>query len=111
MHTEAKDFVPFALALLNRKGLSEEQAEEMFSFHTLENKEDWVNGQKSGYGLGVALRDSPFGLVFGHGGNNGDFRCIFEMYDDLKSGYIMFTNANTAGPLLFDLKRFLVEGK
>jgi len=111
MHTEAKDFVPFALALLNRQGLTEEQAEKMFSFHTLENKEDWVNGQKSGFGLGVALRDSPFGLVFGHGGNNGDFRCIFEMYDDLKSGYIMFTNANTAGPLLFDLKRFLVEGK
>ena len=111
MHTEAKDFVPFALALLNREGLTTAQAEKMFSFHTLEDKEDWVNGQKTGYGLGVALRESPYGLVFGHSGNNGDFRCIFDMYDDLKSGYIMFTNANTAGPLLSDLMRFMVEGK
>ncbi|MEM1322350.1 MAG: serine hydrolase [Bacteroidota bacterium] len=110
MHTEAKDFVPFALALLNRKGLTEEQAKKMFSFHTLYDKEDWLNGYKSGFGLGVALRESPYGLVFGHGGNNGDFRCTFEMYDNLKTGYIMFTNANTAEPLLFDLIRFLVEG-
>ncbi|MEM7381760.1 MAG: serine hydrolase domain-containing protein, partial [Bacteroidota bacterium] len=111
MHTEASDFAPFALALLNREGLTAEQAEKMFSFYTLEDEDDWVDGYKSGYGLGVALRESPYGLVFGHGGNNGDFRCQFEMYDDLKTGYIMFTNANTAGPLLNDLKNFLVEGE
>ncbi|MEM9546523.1 MAG: serine hydrolase [Bacteroidota bacterium] len=111
MHTEAKDFVPFALALLNRKGLEETQAKEMFRFHTIEDEDNWRNGYKSGYGLGVALRESPFGLVFGHGGNNGDFRCIFDMYQDLKTGYIMFTNANTGGPLLSDLTDFLVEGK
>ena len=111
MHTEAKDFVPFALALLNREGLTEKQAKEMFTFHTMEDEEDWMQGQKHGYGLGVALRESPQGLVFGHGGNNGDFRCMFEMYDDLKTGYIIFTNANTAGPLLLDIKDFLVEGR
>ncbi|XLS29031.1 serine hydrolase [Flavobacteriaceae bacterium M23B6Z8] len=111
MHTEAKDFVPFALALLNREGLTPEQATNMFRYHTVEKEEDWYKGYKSGFGLGVALRESPHGLVFGHGGNNGDFRCVFEMYDDLKSGYIMFTNSNTGGPLLFDLKDFLVEGK
>jgi len=110
MHTEAKDFALFALALLNRKGLTEKQASEMFRFHTLDKKENWMNGYQAGFGLGVALRDSPYGLVFGHSGNNGDFRCSFEMYDDLKTGYIMFTNANTGGPLLFDLRKFLVEG-
>lgn len=111
MHTEAKDFVPFALALLNRDGLTEEQAEEMFSFHTLYDEEDWTNGYKSGFGLGVALRESPHGLVFGHGGNNGDFRCSFEIYDELGTGFIVFTNADTAEPFLYDLMYFLVEGK
>jgi CubicO group peptidase (beta-lactamase class C family) len=111
MHTEAKDFTSFAIALLNREGLTEEQAKKMFSFHTLNDEEDWIDGYKSGFGLGVYLRESPYGLVFGHGGNNGDFRCTFEMYDELKTGYIMFTNANTAEPLLFDLSKFLVEGK
>ncbi|MEM6395080.1 MAG: serine hydrolase [Bacteroidota bacterium] len=111
MHTEAKDFVPFALALLNREGLTAEQAEEMFRFHTLMEEEEWMNGYRSGFGLGVALRDSPHGLVFGHGGNNGDFRCSFEMYDELRAGFIAFTNADTAGPFLYDLAQFLFEGK
>ncbi len=111
MHTEAKDFASFALALMNREGLTKEQAEDMFTFHTVGDEEDWINGYKTGFGLGVALRESPYGLVFGHGGNNGDFRCTFEMYDELKSGYIMFTNANTAEPLLYALKDFLVEGR
>ncbi|MEO0728581.1 MAG: serine hydrolase [Bacteroidota bacterium] len=111
MHTEAKDFASFALALMNREGLTKERAEDMFTFHTVGDEEDWINGYKTGFGLGVALRDSPYGLVFGHGGNNGDFRCTFEMYDELKSGYIMFTNSNTAEPLLYALKDFLVEGR
>ncbi|MEL6668021.1 MAG: serine hydrolase domain-containing protein, partial [Bacteroidota bacterium] len=111
MHTEAKDFVPFALALLNREGLTDEQADEMFTIHTLYDEEDWMNGYQSGFGLGVALRDSPHGRVFGHGGNNGDFRCSFEMYEELGTGFIVFTNSNTAEPFLYDLIDFLVEGK
>ncbi|MEM8583958.1 MAG: serine hydrolase [Bacteroidota bacterium] len=111
MHTEAKDFVPFALALLNREGLTEAQAQEMFTIHTLFEEEDWTDGYQAGFGLGVALRDSPQGRVFGHGGNNGDFKCSFEMYEELKTGFIVFTNADTAEPFLYDLINFLVEGK
>lgn len=111
MHTEAKDFVPFALALLERKGLDPAQAKEMFSFHTLEDKENWLNGKKTGFGLGIALRETPHGLAFGHGGNNGDFRCTFEVYDELETGFIIFTNADSGGPLLFDAPFFLVEGR
>jgi hypothetical protein len=111
MHTEARDFAPFALALLERKGLTAAQAEAMFGFQTVGDEEDWMNGYQTGFGLGIALRESPYGLVFGHGGNNGDFRCTFEVYDELRSGFIVFTNADTGGPLLFDLAQFLVEGK
>ncbi|WP_264758367.1 serine hydrolase domain-containing protein [Neolewinella persica] len=111
MHTNAQDFAPFAIALLERKGLRPEQAEDMFSYHTLQPEENFMEGYKAGFGLGIALRDSPYGLVFGHGGNNGDFRCQFEVYDELKMGYIIFTNSSTGGPLNFDLFRFLVEGE
>jgi hypothetical protein len=62
-------------------------------------------------GESFAVRDSPFGMVFGHGGNNGDFRCTFEVYKDLKMGYAIFTNSSTAYPLLEKMKSFLVEGK
>ena len=62
-------------------------------------------------GISLAIRESPYGLVFGHGGNNGDFRCGFEIYKDLNMGYVIFTNANTAYPLIEALPKFLVEGK
>lgn len=110
MHTEARDFAPFAIALLERKGLTEAQAREMFTIQTLEKEENFLNGYPTGYGLGIALRESPYGLVFGHVGNNGDFRCQFEVYDDLKMGYVIFTNSSTGGPLVFDFHKFLVEG-
>ena len=111
MHTNAQDFAPFAIALLERKGLTSAQAEDMFSYHTILPEEDFLDGYKAGFGLGIALRESPYGLAFGHGGNNGDFRCQFEVYDDLKMGYIVFTNSSTGGPLVYDIFRFLVEGK
>ncbi|MTB52456.1 serine hydrolase [Lewinella sp. W8] len=110
MHTNAQDFAPFALALLERKGLTEAQAEAMFTMQTLEKEENFLNGYPTGFGLGIALRESPYGMVFGHGGNNGDFRCQFEVYDDLKMGYIIFTNSSTGGPLVFDFHKFAVEG-
>jgi len=62
-------------------------------------------------GESLAVRESPFGLVFGHGGNNGDFRCQFEVYKELKDGYAVFTNSSTAYPFLEKMKFFLVEGK
>jgi CubicO group peptidase (beta-lactamase class C family) len=110
MHTEAKDFAPFAIALLERKGLTRAQAKEMFTIQTLEEEKNFLNGYPTGFGLGIALRESPYGLVFGHGGNNGDFRCQFEVYDDLKMGYIIFTNSSTGGPLVFDFHKLAVEG-
>ena len=42
------------------------------------DEDDWAHGYKSGFASVVALRESPLGLViYGHGGNNGDFRYEF----------------------------------
>ncbi len=62
-------------------------------------------------GMSLEIRETPFGKTFGHGGNNGDFKCRFEVYKDLKMGYVVFTNSNTSDPLLDALREFLVEGK
>ena len=62
-------------------------------------------------GMSLQIRETPFGKSFGHGGNNGDFKCIFEMYQDKGMGYVVFTNSNTSDPLLASLRKFLVEGK
>jgi len=113
MHTEALEFTKFMLQLLNQKGLSTATYANMLSERS---PYDYKAGDekpkyKEYMGESLAVRDSPFGLVFGHGGNNGDFRCQFEVYKNTGMGYAIFTNASTAYPLLEKMKFFLVEGK
>ena len=112
MYTEAADFSKFALTLLDRKGLKESTFVEMMTIHS-KYPEDWhVNKQyKEGMGLGISLRETEYGKSFGHGGSNGDFKCLFEVYDELGMGYIIFTNSNTGDALNDDLSQILIEGK
>jgi hypothetical protein len=62
-------------------------------------------------GMSLEIRETPWGKSFGHGGNNGDFKCLFEVYKDLKAGYVFFTNSNTSDELLRDMRKFMIEGK
>jgi CubicO group peptidase (beta-lactamase class C family) len=111
MHTEAKAFSKFAIALLNQQGLEVETYAEMCQIHT-ESDSEWWDSQDypEGAGLGVHVRKSPYGNVIGHGGNNGDFKCLFEVYQDLGMGYVVFTNSSMGDQLAADLSKFLVEG-
>ena len=97
--------------MLEQKGLSAKYYDTMLSKHS----EYKYEGDKPKYpaymGMSLEIRETPFGKSFGHGGNNGDFRCHFEVYKDLKAGYVIFTNSNTAYPLLEVIRQFLVEGK
>lgn len=113
MHTEAKAFTRFMLALLHQQGLKPETFREMLSLQSEYNTPEGQEKPKfrEYMGISLAIRESPYGLVFGHGGNNGDFRCGFELYKDLKMGYVIFTNANSALPLIEAMPKVLVEGK
>jgi len=113
MHTEAASFTRFMLYLLEQKGLKPESYETMFKKHSEYKLEP---GQKKPVvpaymGMSLEIRETPFGKSFGHGGNNGDFKCTFEVYKDLKCGYVIFTNSNTSDVLLQAIGQFLVEGK
>lgn len=113
MHTEARIFTQFMLHLLNEQGLSAETYANMFRKQS-DFKFD-PNEEKPKYpsymGMSLEIRETPFGKTFGHGGNNGDFRCHFEVYKDLKMGYVIFTNSDTSIPLLEAMRRLLVEGR
>jgi len=113
MHTEAKIFTRFMLYLLEQKGLTEQMYKTILSKHS-EYPYDSTD-EKPRYptymGMSLEIRETPYGLSFGHGGNNGDFTCLFEVYKDLKMGYVIFTNSNTSFPLLSSFRDFLIEGK
>jgi len=113
MHTEAGIFTRFMLYLLEQKGLTGESYARMFSKHSEYNFEpgDERPQTPTYMGMSLEIRETPFGKSFGHGGNNGDFKCVFEVYKDLKMGYVIFTNSDAADPLLRAMRMFLVEGK
>jgi hypothetical protein len=113
MHTEAKVFTRFMMYMLEQKGLDAKTYDTMFSKHSEFKLDsgDVAPRYPSYMGISLEIRETPLGKSFGHGGNNGDFRCHFEVYKDLKSGYAIFTNSNTSYPLLAAMRQFLVEGR
>ncbi len=113
MHTNAKSLADFMIALMGREGLDFDTYDAMLTKvvdtppSTNEHAPDWTRG----YGLGFAVADSPHGLVYGHGGANGDFHCLFEAYDDYDAGFLVFTNGEHGRSFCFALRRFLVMGR
>jgi hypothetical protein len=113
MHTEAKVFSRFMIYMLEQKGLNAKMYDTMYSKHS-EFKRDSGDAipRYPGYmGMSLEIRVTPYGKSFGHGGNNGDFTCHFEVYKDLRAGYVIFTNSNTSYPLLKAMRELLVEGE
>ncbi|WP_299523259.1 serine hydrolase [Winogradskyella sp.] len=111
MHTEAKDFSNFALGLLERKVLKPETYEDVFKTHTVVDDDDIKESWERYFGLGISIEKTPFGPTFGHGGNNGDFRCQFKLFTQLNSGFIIFTNSNHGDDLVNALEEYLITGK
>lgn len=112
MYTEAKIFTRFMLYLLEQKGLKPATYDTILSKHSAYPFDEAHKPKVPTYmGMSLEIRETPFGKTFGHGGNNGDFKCKFEVYKDLKMGYVIFTNCNTSDALLQNINKFLVEGK
>ncbi|MBC7829155.1 MAG: serine hydrolase [Chitinophagaceae bacterium] len=113
MHTEAKVFTKFMMYMIEQKGLNAKTYDTMYSKHSEYKYDpgDPIPENPAYMGMSLEIRETPYGKTFGHGGNNGDFLCQFEVYRDLKTGYVIFTNSNTSYPLLRAMRQFLVEGK
>ncbi len=113
MYTESKEFSKFVMALIQREGLSQSTYKDMLQIQSeipLDVDEPSMVHRK-GMGLGIGVKESTYGKIFYHGGSNGDFKCEFRVFDDLKMGYIVFTNSNTGNYLHWDLEPFLISGK
>ena len=113
MHTEASIFTRFMLYILEQRGLKPETYDTMFQKHSEFTYDPGEEKPKipAYMGMSLEIRETPFGKSFGHAGNNGDFKCKFEVYKDKKMGYAIFTNANTSDYLLENFRKFLVEGE
>lgn len=106
LFTEARAFSNFMLALRNKKGLKSDTYDEMLRIQS--TREDGVH-----WGLGFELKNTPFGLSYGHSGSTSSgFICNFTFFPKLDIGYVFFTNSNMGGMLSIPLlTQFLITGK
>jgi len=76
LHSEAKEYAQFLVALLKQKGLKNETFTEMLKEHTHFEDDNSLKLQvgQTGWGLGMAQKPIDFGMMHMHTGNNRDFQ-------------------------------------
>lgn len=113
MYTEPREFSKFILGFVNGKGLSNKMKEELFKSQTImpKNPDNPLANWQRSFGLGVLIKKSPFGKVYGHGGSNRYFQSLFEYYVKDKMGFVVFCNNDMGYYLANDLRAFLIIGK
>ena len=111
--TNVEDFSKFMLCVMKCKGLNQSSYKEMFRIQVTPPKgNSHQNDSLSiNWGLGWVLEKTPYGLLYQHGGNNGDFESYFEISPDTKNGYVYFSNSDKGDELNKVLNPFMRTGK
>lgn len=95
IHSHAADFSNWLIALIEKKGLSEESFQELLKSQvTLPEGHPQTQGGVTDWTLGFAKAQLPFGTFYGHGGNNPGYTSIFIVSPDTGWGFVIFTNAD-----------------
>lgn len=93
LHTTARDFARFLVAILDGSGLSEQAAGDMVTSQVaVEPGVAW--------GLGWGLEDGPLGPALWHWGHNSGYRCYATAIPSWSLGMVFFTNSDDGMLLL-----------
>ncbi|MDB5090736.1 MAG: hypothetical protein JWR09_4730 [Mucilaginibacter sp.] len=112
LHTEAVDYARFVIALMEHKGISQASLAEMLKEQVLVPEDNDLHKEGyTGWGLGIAIAQTPYGILYEHGGNNGDFQCGFQYFKNKKSGFVFMTNCDKGNEFNKKLSAFLVNGQ
>jgi CubicO group peptidase (beta-lactamase class C family) len=113
LHTNARDYAKFMIALMQEQGINKASFEEMLKpavvlpeGHEIRDAygvEQWT--------LGFAWEQTRYGIKHSHGGNNGDFQSYMEFYKDSGIGYVFMTNCNKGDELNIALNELLTKGE
>lgn len=106
LRINAIDYARFMIGLMNEEGFSKKSADEIFKPQV--KVPDWDDADF--WGLGIGIKNTPYGTRYMHSGNNGDFTAYFIMYKDKKSGFVFLTNCNRAGDLFEKLEPYFSNG-
>ncbi|RKN83549.1 serine hydrolase domain-containing protein [Ulvibacterium marinum] len=107
IRTNALSFANFIIALMDEKGLKKHSFNEMFEIQS--TVDDWSDIDH--WGLGIGIKETPYGIRYMHSGNNGDYHAYFIMYKEQKSGWVFLTNCNRSDELFESLESFFRAGE
>ena len=107
LHTPARPLAEMIVGLLERRGLEAATYDAMLTPITYAYPTQDI-GWPAYFGLGFQLRESPFGMTFGHGGSNHSNESLLEIYPEQRSGFVVLTNSDAGTRLYQELRRFLV---
>lgn len=102
LHSEAKEYAQFLVALLKQEGLKKETFAEMFKEHTHFKDDNPLKQEigQTGWGLGMAQKPTEYGMMHMHTGNNHDFQSYMMVLPEKEFGIVFFTNSNKAIPFI-----------
>ncbi|MEM9929806.1 MAG: serine hydrolase [Bacteroidota bacterium] len=113
LHTSAHDFSSLLVSLYEQKYLSKESYELIYQPGQILTEEErfYDKEQQQGIAHGFFVSETPQGKRIEHGGNNGDFRCIFVLFPETGYGYAVFTNNHIGGEFARLLELYLLQGR
>ena len=109
LHTEAKSYGRFLIAMMNGEGLLPETYKEMLRPRTNITRLDssrWNEGIRS-WGLGFAIMPLGSDTLYRHGGTHTDFQAEAAFSKNSKFGYVFFVNTKKGSELNEKLEKFL----
>jgi CubicO group peptidase (beta-lactamase class C family) len=97
LHTTARDYARFVVAVMRGEGLSPETRAAMLTPQTDVLSSDWGDDDEPKrhlfWGLGVGLQQGSAGTAFWHWGDNLTMRCYVIAYPETGRGIVYFTNS------------------
>lgn len=111
LRTNSMDYARFMIGMVNGTGLSKKTHHELLSPQIEVTDPGTRNDAGAHWGLGVAIKETPFGTRYWHNGSNGDYTSEFEIFKESKSGIVVLTNSNSVGELWDKLRPYFEEGK
>jgi CubicO group peptidase (beta-lactamase class C family) len=111
LHVTAHDYARLILAGLDGFELSSTLRDEMLSEQSKLSEDDDFRTDfgLDAWGLGYALKDTPCGAAITHGGINQGFTSWFVVLKETRTGYVFFTNSETAPQLNIALEQALIS--
>ena len=113
LHSDAMDYGAFLCALLNGKGLAKESITEMLrpQVRVPADNNEYLEDGVTAWGLGIALRPTPYGQVYLHTGNNPGTTSGFMIDMTRKIGFVFFLNCEKGDVFQQTLREYLTEGQ